>query len=102
MRAAIMMVGGVGAVALVVAGLWAWEGARDMVLDWGAGRPEVAAWAVRSAGIAAVAAGQVLLVALVVSRAFRRRALDDVLGLVGGLVFALAAVTAIACGLAGR
>jgi len=101
MRIVTMIVGGASGIALVVAGLWGWQEARDMVLDWGAARPEVAAWAVRSAAVAAVAIAQVLLVTAVAGRFFRRRAVDDLIRLAAGVVFALAAVTAIACGLAG-
>src|SRR5947199_405248 len=58
MRVVTMISGGVSGVALVVAGLWALQEARDMVLEWGAARQEVAAWGVRSAGIAAVPSGR--------------------------------------------
>ena len=89
--------------ALVVAGLWAWQGAPDMALDWGAGRPEVATWAIRSAAVAVIAAAQVVLLALVAGRIFQRRGtFDTVLTFTAVAVVALASVSAVACGLAGR
>ena len=103
MRMLTIVMGGFTGIALVVAGLWGWQEARDMVLDWGAGRPEVAAWAVRSAAVAAIAFAQVVLVTAVAGRVFRRRGMiDDIMRLTAGLVCALAVVTAIACGLAGK
>lgn len=89
--------------ALVVAGLWAWQGAQDVVLDhWVAARPDLAQWAVRIAAIAAIALAQVILAAFVAGRVYRRGILDSVLTITAGIVFALASVGAIACGLAAR
>ena len=67
------------AAAMVFAGLWAWQGAGDWVLDWGLSRPEVAVWAVRSAGVGAIAAAQVILLALVCTRLYGRGPLDSAL-----------------------
>ena len=87
----------------VVAGLWAWQQAQDLVLDYGtAGRPDVEAWAIRSGAVAAIALAQVILLTLVVGRLYRRGTFDAVLALVSVVVFALATASAIACGLAGR
>ena len=45
---------------MVVAGVWAWQQAQDLVLDhWNAGRPELAEWAIRSAAVSLVALAQV-------------------------------------------
>ena len=101
-RMTTMVCGVVAGVALVVAGLWACQEGRDLALDWGATRPDVAAWAIRSAAIAAIALAQVLFITCVTARIFRRRVFDDVLGFAGGVVFALATVTAVACEVAGR
>lgn len=91
------------AAALVVAGLWGWQQAQDIVLDhWIAGRPDLAAWAVRIGSVAAIALAQIVLVAFVAGRMYRRGILDSVLTVTAGIVFALAAVGAIACGLAAR
>ena len=88
--------------AVVASGLLAWQQAPDWVLDWGMGRPEIALWAVRSAAVAVIAGAQVLLLTLVVSGIYRRGAFDLALAFVATAVFALASVSAIACGFAGR
>jgi len=90
------------AAAMVIAGLWAWNTASDQVLDWNVTRPEVAAWAVRSAAVGAIAAAQVILLALVGARLYGRGKVDSVLALAAGAVCAVACVSAVAFGLAGR
>jgi hypothetical protein len=91
------------AAATVVAGMWAWQQAQDLVLDYGAaGRPDIEAWAIRSAAVAAIALAQVILLTLVVGRFYRRGVFDAVLALTSVIVFALATAGAVACGLAGR
>ena len=87
---------------MVVGGLWAWHAAPDLGLDWEVGRPDLIAWAVRSSAVAGVAAAQVILLAAVGGRVYRRRAFDTVLTVAAVAVFALASVGAVACGLAGR
>ena len=90
------------AVAVVAGGLWACQQAQELAWDWGVSRPEVAAWAVRSAGIAVIAAGQVILILGVSGRIYRRGTIDALVGMTSAAVFALACVSAIACGLASR
>jgi hypothetical protein len=91
------------AVALMVTALWAWAGAWQMTSY--ATRPEVAAWAIRSAAVSAAAAAQLLILTAV---ARRRSALvhghrgPDLPRLAIGLVGSVALVSAIALGLAGR
>ncbi len=75
---------------------------KDWVLDWGLSRPDVAVWAVRSAGVGAIAAAQVILLALVCARLYGRGRVDSALAFTAGAVCALACVSALACGLAGR
>jgi hypothetical protein len=87
---------------MVFAGLWAWQGAGDWVLDWNVGRPDVAVWAVRSAAIGIMAAAQVILLAFVGTRLYGRGPADSALVFTAGAVCALACVSALACGLAGR
>lgn len=88
---------------MIVAGVWGWQQAQDLVLDhWSASRPELAEWAVRNAAIATVALAQIIILVFVAGRIYGRRTLDSVLTLTAGVVFALAIVGAIACGLAGR
>lgn len=103
MRAILLVPAVLLCVVSVVAGLWVWQQAQDLVLDYAnAARPEVAEWAVRSAAVAAVALAQVILLTFVVGRVYRRGTLDSILALTSAVVFALATVSAIACGLAGR
>jgi hypothetical protein len=90
------------AIALVVGGLWAWQGAWDLAWDWASSRPDIVAWGIRSAAVAAIAAAQIILIALVLAKAYRRGTFDLAVALTTGAIFALASVSAIACGLAGR
>ena len=98
--------------ALLVSALWAW---REAVrLADGFRRPEVEAWAVRSAAVAAAAAAQALLLVVVLKR--RERAddlslfepiqrpdpLGKLLSCAAGIVSGVALVSAVALGLAGR
>jgi len=101
---AMSLVGGaVASVVLLVAGLWAWQHAAEVATDGAAARPYVATWAVRSAAVAAAAAAQAVLLVAVVGRVYGRRGvIDDVLRLTAVLVFAVALVSAVALGLAGR
>jgi hypothetical protein len=91
------------AAGLVIVGLWAWQSAADIAIEyWSAARPEVAAWAVRSGAVAAIAAAQAILMSLVAGRVYRRGMFDAIVGLAAGAVFAISLVSAVACGLAGR
>jgi hypothetical protein len=90
------------AAVLVIAGLWAWNAAGDWVLDWNVTRPEVAVWAVRSAAVGAIAAAQVVLLALVGARVYGRGRVDSAMAFTAGAVCAVACVSAVAFGLAGR
>jgi hypothetical protein len=93
----------VASAALLVVGLWAWQHAAEVASDSASARPYVAKWAVRSAAVAAGAAAQAVLLIAVVGRIYDRRGiLDDVLRLSAVLVFAVALVSAVALGLAGR
>ena len=98
----VSIVAGAIAIAMIVTGFWIVQQAQDVAWDWGSSRPEVTMWAIRSGGIAAIALAQAILVVAVTSRVYRRGTLDSLLGLTSIAVFALACVSAIACGLAGR
>lgn len=103
MRATLTLQAVLLSAALVVAGLWAWSGAQDVVLDhWVAARPDLAEWAIRIAAVAAIALAQGILAAFVAGRVYRRGMLDSVLTIAAGAVFAMAFIGAIACGLAAR
>src|SRR4051812_44005126 len=88
--------------AMVVGCLWAWDQAQDLVLDWGVQRPDVALWAVRSLAVAGIAVAQMILMVLVCGPIYRKGTFDAVVRFASAAVAALAAVSAVACGLAGR
>ena len=88
--------------ALVFAALWAWQGAGDFVSGWDVARPEVVVWAVKCGAVAAVAAAQVILLALVGARLYGRGPVDSALAFTAGAVCVMACVSAAAFGLAGR
>jgi hypothetical protein len=91
--------GAVAAVALVVAALWAWGQAWHLAEN--AHRPNVTVWAVRSGAVSAGAAAQVLVVTCAIGALYRRRAIDEMLRLLAGLVATIALVSAVALALAG-
>jgi len=91
------------AAGLVVLGMWAWQSAADIAIErFGSARPDVAAWSVRSGAVAAIAAAQAILMSIVAGRVYRRGTFDAIVGLTAGAIFAIALVSAVACGLAGR
>ena len=87
---------------MVFAGLWAWQGAGEWILDWNVTRPEVAVWAVRSGAVGVIAAAQVILLAVVGARLYGRGRMDSAMAFTAGAVCAVACVSAVAFGLAGR
>ena len=103
MRAVSLIGGAAASVALLVVGLWAWQHAAEVASDSSVARPYVAKWAVRSAAVAAAAAAQAVLLIAVVGRLYNRHGvLDAVLRLSAVLVFAVAVISAVALGVAGR
>ncbi len=101
MRSISFWFGALATITLVFLSLWGWRHAAELVAEH-ATRPYVAAWAVRSAAIAAAASAQAILLTLVVGGIYPRRLSDDVLRVLAGLVGSIALVSAIALGLAGR
>jgi hypothetical protein len=99
-RVVSIAIGGLIAVTLTVAGLWAWGNAAEIV-D-GARQPYNAMWAVRSGAVASVAAAQAALLFWVVGRVYRRQALDDLLRLSALVVFLVALVGAVTLAAASR
>ena len=93
-------VGTIAAIVLMVSALWAWQAGPHLAFD--ADRPDVALWAVRSAAVAAGALAQGLAVVLVLGNLYRRGRLDAAVGMTAAAVFAVALVSAVALGLAGR
>lgn len=88
------------AAALMVACLWAWQGAGHFSVD--ASRPYVATLAARTAAVALGAAAQVIILTLVVGRIYRRQLVDDVLKLTAAAAMLVALVGAVALALAAR
>ena len=96
----IILLGGVLTVALMLAALWGWQHAEQVVHGWS--RPGVAAWSVRCLAIGLAAGAQIVCLVLVVGRIYQRDFVNEVLQLIAGLLCTLALVSAIALGLAGR
>jgi hypothetical protein len=94
------ILGTFAALSMVVAAMWAWNDARR--LAEGSARPDVMLWAVRSAAVALAAAAQAMILTWVVSLIYRRDLFGDVLRLFAALIAAIALISAIALGLAGR
>ena len=89
-----------GATALVVAGLWTWQGALELAVDLDTAHPEMAAWAVRSAGAASIALAQLLLLQFVCERFYDRRTSDRVLKWGCGVICLFAALLSLSLGIA--
>lgn len=101
-RAILSILGAMAACALVIAGLYLWQRADDWALDWSASRPDLAAWAVRSAGIGAIAAAQAIFIPAVVWSFYRRRRGDSILAYSATGLFVLTCAAAVAFNFAGR
>ena len=94
------IMGSFAAISMVVAGLWAWNDARNLADS--TTRPDVTLWAVRAAAVAVAAASQAMILTWFVGRIYRRDLFSDMLRVFAGLIAAVALVSAIALGLAGR
>jgi hypothetical protein len=92
--------GGIVTVGLMLAALWGWQHAEQVVAGWS--RPGVAAWSVRSLAIGLAAGAQIVCLVFVVGRIYRRDLVNEALQLIAGLLCTLALVSAIALGLASR
>ncbi|HLL88933.1 MAG TPA: hypothetical protein VK324_06495 [Tepidisphaeraceae bacterium] len=92
--------GTVVTIGLVVVAMWAWQHAAGLTED--AARPDVAAYAVRCAAVAAAAGAQVVLLLAVVGRIYRRGGVDGAVATVAVVVGTVSLVSAVALGLAGR
>lgn len=95
---------------MVMAAMWAWNHAYRLAAE--SARPDVTLWALRSAAVALAAGAQAVLATFVVSRVYQpilhrrwpgaRDAFCERFGAFAGVVAAIALVSAIALGLAGR
>ncbi len=94
------ILGSFAALSMVVAGLWAWNDARN--LAEGSTRPDVTLWALRAAAVAVAAGAQAMILTFIVGRIYRKDLFCDLLRLFAGVISAVALISAIALGLAGR
>ena len=101
-RTILSVLGALAACALVIIGLCFWQRADDWVLDWGASRPDLAAWAVRSAGIGMIAAAQAIFIPSVLWSFWRRGRADSVFAMGATGLFVLTCAAAVAFNFAGR
>jgi hypothetical protein len=101
-RGILSFLGALAACALVITGLYFWHGADDWALDWGATRPDLAAWSVRCAGIGMIAAAQAIFIPTAVWSFYRRGKADSVLAISATGLFVLTCAAAVAFNFAGR
>jgi hypothetical protein len=101
-RAILSILGAVAACVLVITGLYFWQRADDWSLDWAASRPDLAAWAVRTAGIGMIAAAQAIFIPAVVWSFYRRGRADSVMVIGATGLFVLTCAAAVAFNFAGR
>src|SRR5688572_1405015 len=87
-------IGGLIAVALMVAALWAWRFAPELAVQ-NSDRPYVAKLGIRSLAVALAAGAQVVLLAFVVSRVYPPRVMERVLGIGIGVASFAALCTAV-------
>ena len=94
------MMGATFGIALVVAAMWSWASAEQLVRR--AGDPTLAAWAVRTAAVAAVAAAQVLGLSFVTVLFYDRDRAGDIMRIAAGALCTVAMIAAIAMGFLSR
>ena len=106
-RGLLLIVGWIVGLALVAAGLWAWQYGGEMAV-WGGVRSsagvadQMQARAVRCGAIGLIALAQVIWMGFSVGMVYRRDRVSNVLTLSALLVFLLSAAAAVALGLSGR
>jgi hypothetical protein len=93
--------GGAIAVALIVAGLWAWRFAPELAMQHADGA-YVAKLGIRSLAIALAAGAQVVLLTLVIARVYPPRLSDRVLSIGIGVASFAALATAVVLAVSGR
>ena len=76
---------------MVIAAMWSWHDAAQLAQN--ATRPDVTAWAVKSAAVALGAAAQALFVTFIVSIIYRRDLFADVLRIFAALVAGIALIS---------
>jgi hypothetical protein len=101
-RTILSILGALAACALVIAGLYFWQRADEWAVDWGASRPDLAAWAARSAGIGMIAAAQAIFIPVVLWNAFRRGQADSFMAIGAMAIFLLMCAATVAFNFVGR
>ena len=102
LRKSLLFAGSIWGVGLLVLALWAWRNNGNVAFFLGAHNLAVASWSVRCGAIAILAAGEAILVMMVLGNIWRRDWLTKALGLSAALVFLVSGASAVALGLAGR
>ena len=98
----LISVGGILGLSLLVLALWTWRNSDFIAPRFTSRTPALAASALRCAAVAIAAAGEGLLVLLVLAHVWRRDRMTHVLALSAALVFLLSTAGAVALSLAGR
>ena len=93
-------IGAVGAMVLMLLAFWVWGQSQAWTASMS--RPDVAAWAARSAAVAFASAAQVVLLTFVIGAIYQRDLFGNVLRLCAGLLCSISLVSAVALALAGR
>jgi hypothetical protein len=101
-RGIVISAAAIAAVGMVVAALWAWQGAVDIVADWEVSRPGAILWAIRCGAIAAAALAQVVIFGGVAGQIFPRRRGDQAVVISAAGVFVLAVIAGVVLALLGR
>lgn len=94
-----VIVAALSAIFLIVAAMWAWNGAVNLSVN--SARPEVSAMAWRSGAVAVFAAAQLLILRFVVGAVYRQDRTGDVMKLAAILVATVSLISAAALGVAG-
>ena len=95
------ILGGAVGIVLVIAGMWGWQHAQQLITD--ARNPDRALWAVRCAAVGAVAAAQLVLLTFVIGGIYERRSNGSgALRTTAAIVFGLALISAVVFAFAGK
>ena len=94
------ILGSLAALVIVVAAMWGWSSAWRIAQA--TSRPDVTLWAVRSAALALAMGAQVIFVTCLVCVVYRRDLFAEFLRFSAAAIAAVALISAVALGLAGR
>jgi hypothetical protein len=95
------VLGGAVAIVLVIAAMWGWQHAQQLIGE--ARDPQRALWAVRSASVGAAAAAQLVLMTFVVGGIYERRGqTGEILRLTVAVLLGMALIGAVVLAFAGK